>query len=76
MKSINQRIHEVLITYCVCDFFFHGYSCKPAKPTFRVPIPGIKATIIHVFLKLSLMFISPYFGHLIRFYDISVDNTL
>ena len=26
-KSVNQRIREVFITYCVCDFLFHGYPC-------------------------------------------------
>ena len=26
--SVNQRIQEDLITYCVCDFLFHGYTCK------------------------------------------------
>ena len=28
MKSVNQRIREFLIMYCVCDCLFHGYPFK------------------------------------------------
>ena len=30
-KSVNQRIREGLITYCVCDFFFHDDRIHDVK---------------------------------------------
>ena len=30
-ESVNLRILGILITYCVCDFLFYGYSCMKKK---------------------------------------------
>ena len=26
-ESVVLRVHVMLITYCFCDFWFHGYHC-------------------------------------------------
>ena len=31
IEDLDQRIQEAIITYCVCDFLFDGYPCKPTE---------------------------------------------
>ena len=32
-ESVVLRVQVMLITYCFCDFLFHGYPCMTKKPS-------------------------------------------
>ena len=52
--SVNQRILDVLITYCVCDFLFHGYPCKPKEKNVTVGIPPTNDIPIYISCKFDM----------------------